>query len=143
MYQLFLQLILSGIVIAIAVAVQAWTVWAAARFRPFLARRLARIEFRTITLVISLYALWMLAGMIAGVWIWTLVLLLVGGFEALEPTIYFALAAYTTLGFGDVLPDEDWRILGAMIGANGMLGFGLATAALVNFITSLRDDLRT
>ncbi|MEM1300573.1 MAG: ion channel, partial [Pseudomonadota bacterium] len=97
---------------------------------------------RTMTLIISLYALWMLVGMIAGVWIWAVVLLLVGGFEALEPSIYFALAAYTTLGFGDVLPSENWRILGAMIGANGMLGFGLATAALVEFITSLRDDLQ-
>ena len=88
--------------------------------------------------------LWMIIGQLIGVWIWAFALIWVDAFEGIEPSLYFALSAYTTLGFGDVLPEEEWRILGALIGANGMLGFGLATAAMVEFVGRIRahpDDL--
>ena len=141
MHQLLLQLALGGILIVVATAVQAWTIGIAAMFRPHVARRLLRLRLTTMTWVIALSALWMLTGMMAGVWLWAMALWMLAAFETFEPALYFALASYTTLGFGDVLPPEEWRILGAMIGANGMLGFGLATAALVEFITRLREEM--
>jgi len=91
--------------------------------------------------LLSTGALWMLAWQMAGVCIWALVFVWIGAFSSHEPSLYFALAAYTTLGFGDVLPPEEWRILGAFIGANGMLGFGLGIAALSSFVLGIRDDL--
>ncbi|MFK7944386.1 MAG: ion channel [Paracoccaceae bacterium] len=141
MYQLIWQLTLGSAVIAVAIAIQASMIGVAAMFRPHVARRLHRVKLSTMTLVISISALWMLAGMTVSVWAWAVTLRIAGAFDGLEPALYFALASYTTLGFGDLLPPQEWRILGAMIGANGMLGFGLATAAMVEFITRLRDDL--
>ena len=64
-----------------------------------------------------------------------------GAFEAFEPALYYSLSSYTTVGFGDVLPTENWRLLGTMAGANGMLAFGLAAAALVNLAGHVRRDL--
>jgi len=83
----------------------------------------------------------MLAWQSVGVWLWAIVLVWLGAFDGLEPALYYALSAYTTLGFGDVLPPEEWRIMGSLLGANGMLGFGLATAALVSLVQAIRDDL--
>lgn len=141
MYQLILQIALSSLVIALAIGLQAWMIGIAMQHRPHVARRLPRLALSIMTVVISLCALWMLGAMTLGIWIWAFALQMVGAFSATEPALYFALAAYTTLGFGDVLPPEEWRIMGAMIGANGMLGFGLATAALIEFITGVQKDL--
>jgi hypothetical protein len=43
---------------------------------------------------------------------------------------YFAFVNYTTLGYGDVLPVERWRLLGPMTAMNGVLMFGWSTAVI-------------
>jgi hypothetical protein len=37
---------------------------------------------------------------------------------------------YATLGYGDVLPVERWRLLGPMTAMNGVLLFGWSTAVI-------------
>ena len=44
--------------------------------------------------------------------------------------LYFAFVNYTTLGYGDVLPVERWRLLGPMTAMNGVLLFGWSTAVI-------------
>jgi hypothetical protein len=44
--------------------------------------------------------------------------------------IYFAFVNYATLGYGDVLPVERWRLLGPPTAMNGMLLFGWSTAVI-------------
>jgi hypothetical protein len=44
--------------------------------------------------------------------------------------VYFAFVNYTTLGYGDVLPLERWRLLGPITAMNGVLLFGWSTAVL-------------
>ena len=44
--------------------------------------------------------------------------------------IYFAFVNYTTLGYGDVLPVEGWRLLGPITAMNGALLFGWSTAVI-------------
>ena len=43
---------------------------------------------------------------------------------------YFAFVNYTTLGYGDVVPVERWRLIGPMTAMNGMLVFGWSTAVI-------------
>ena len=43
---------------------------------------------------------------------------------------YFAFVNYTTLGYGDVLPAQDWRLLGPITAMNGVLLFGWSTAII-------------
>lgn len=141
MSQLFQQLALGVLLIVSATAIQAFGIVLAMKYRPHVVRKIGRLNAGIIIIVMSAGALWMLAWQSVGVWVWALTLVAVDAFAGLEPALYFALASYTTLGFGDVLPPEKWRILGALIGANGMLGFGLATAALVALVEGIRDDL--
>ena len=63
-----------------------------------------------------------------GVWAWTFLRLDV--FQSLEASLYFTAASYTTLGFGDVLAPEPWRLLSGAAAANGLLLFGLSAAFL-------------
>jgi Ion channel len=44
--------------------------------------------------------------------------------------LYFAFVNYTTLGYGDVIPVERWRLLGPMTAMNGVLLFGWSTAVI-------------
>lgn len=44
--------------------------------------------------------------------------------------LYFAFVNYTTLGYGDIVPSEKWRLLGPMTAMNGVLLFGWSTAVL-------------
>jgi hypothetical protein len=44
--------------------------------------------------------------------------------------VYFAFVNYTTLGYGDILPVERWRLLGPMTAMNGVLLFGWSTAVI-------------
>ena len=44
--------------------------------------------------------------------------------------IYFAFVNYTTLGYGDIVPVERWRLLGPMAALNGVLLIGWSTAVI-------------
>jgi hypothetical protein len=44
--------------------------------------------------------------------------------------MYFAFVNYTTLGYGDVLPVQPWRLLGPITAMNGVLLFGWSTAVI-------------
>lgn len=44
--------------------------------------------------------------------------------------VYFAFVNYTTLGYGDVVPVERWRLIGPITAMNGVLLFGWSTAVI-------------
>lgn len=88
--------------------------------------------------VLCVAAVWIMAQMTAGVWAWALTMLALGVFDTLELAVYFALVAFTTLGFGDVLLPVEWRLLGGMAAANGLLNIGLVTALLVEALRQVR-----
>lgn len=87
---------------------------------------------------LSFTMLWSLMPVTLSVWIWAFAFLGLGVFEALEPSVYFAIVAFTTLGFGDVLLPVEWRLLGGMAATNGLLNIGLITALLVEALRSVR-----
>ena len=90
-------------------------------------------------MVILTFALfWTLGMMTVAVWIWAFALYTIGIFVAFEASVYFALVAFTTLGFGDILLPQEWRLLGGICAANGLLMIGLLTAILVETLRESR-----
>jgi hypothetical protein len=65
------------------------------------------------------------------VWIWAFVLIWLGALPALFEAIYFSLVTYTTLGYGDVILSDEYKVFGAMASVTGLLNFGVSTAILV------------
>lgn len=68
------------------------------------------------------------------VWVWAGAFLWYGAFDNVGTAVYFALSSYTTLGYGDVILDDNMRIFGAFSSVCGMLTFGISTAFLVGMI---------
>lgn len=93
-----------------------------------------------LALVLIAAVLMVLAVMTATVWLWALTFVGLGVFAAVEPAVYFSLVVFTTLGYGDILLPQDWRILGGMAAANGLLNMGLYTAMLVEILRRVRSE---
>lgn len=129
------QLLLGSLVIAVTVGVQAelFNIFAA-RFDGLM--RVARRYLHRFanTGMIILGMLFILFVMTLQVWLWALVLMATGAVAGLEPALYFALVAFTTVGFGDMTLTVDWRLLSALIAANGFLLFGWSTAYMVELV---------
>ncbi|TNJ46849.1 potassium channel family protein [Phaeobacter sp. B1627] len=69
----------------------------------------------------------------AQVWIWSAALMVKAEtFSDWNTAVYFSVATYTTLGYGDVVLDSDHRIFASFAAMNGMLAFGISTAFLVS-----------
>jgi Ion channel len=62
--------------------------------------------------------------------VWSLTYSLVDAAPAGANRLYFAFVNYTTLGYGDIVPVEQWRLLGPMTAMNGVLLFGWSTAVI-------------
>jgi hypothetical protein len=62
--------------------------------------------------------------------VWSLAYSMVDAAPAGANLVDFAFVNYTTLGYGDVVPVERWRLLGPMTAMNGVLLFGWSTAVI-------------
>jgi voltage-gated potassium channel Kch len=55
-----------------------------------------------------------------------------------ETALYFSTVSFVSLGYGDVILPRDWRLVGAIEGANGFLLMGWSTAFLISVIARVR-----
>jgi hypothetical protein len=136
---MFVQLGLGSVMMLISIGIAGVGFWsmelALLRFDPWLRRRPHRPK---LIVMLAVAAIWILAQLTAGVWLWAFCFWALALFDTLETAVYFALVTYTTLGFGDVLLPLDWRLLAGMAAANGLLNMGLVTALLVEGLRQVR-----
>ena len=62
--------------------------------------------------------------------VWSLAYATINAAPVGADLVYFAFVNYTTLGYGDVIPVELWRLLGPITAMNGVLLFGWSTAVI-------------
>ena len=62
---------------------------------------------------------------------WAVAYLSLGALKGLEQALYFSTVTFTTLGYGEIVLDERWRLLASFEAANGILMFGWSTAVVV------------
>ena len=62
---------------------------------------------------------------------WASVYLAFGALKGLEQALYFSLVTFTTLGYGEIVLDERWRLLASFEAANGIIMFGWSTAIVM------------
>lgn len=60
-----------------------------------------------------------------------------GLFQDFETALYFSLVTYGTIGFGDVVLPQRWRLLGGIEGISGVLLCGLSAAFIFSVINAL------
>ena len=59
----------------------------------------------------------------------------------LEAALYFSTSSFTTVGFGDLVLAEDWRLLSSFESINGMILFGWSTAFFFEVVRHSYEDL--
>jgi len=57
-------------------------------------------------------------------------------FNDFETSLYFSIVSYTTIGYGDVVLPQRWRVLGGIEALSGVLLCGLSTAFVFAIINS-------
>jgi hypothetical protein len=62
--------------------------------------------------------------------VWALVYRLVGAAPEGADRLYFAFVNFATLGYGDITPVAQWRLLGPLTALNGILQPGWSTAVI-------------
>lgn len=72
------------------------------------------------------------------IWFYALLYLQLGAFSHFEQALYFSTVTYATIGYGDVVMEHQWRILGAIEGAGGIIMLGWSTAFVVSLMTQLK-----
>ena len=140
---MFLQIFIGSLLLLMSIGVASLGYWIMEMLLGSAKEWLGRPPHRLkMFMVLAAVSTWILGQITIGVWLWALTFLGLGIFETLEPSVYFALVAFTTLGFGDILLPTEWRILGGMAAANGLLNFGLLTAVLIEGMRFARVQQR-
>jgi hypothetical protein len=76
----------------------------------------------------------LMAAHICEVLVWSLFYAVLDVVPAGAGRVYFAFVNYTTLGYGDVIPVQRWKLLGPMTAMNGVLLFGWSTAVIFDVL---------
>jgi hypothetical protein len=76
---------------------------------------------------------------LAELFVWAGVLTALNAMPDLRTAFYFAGETYTTLGYGDVLLPEKWRVLSTLIAMSGLFAFGWTTGVLVSMVNRIYD----
>ena len=95
-----------------------------------------------LAVLLGISLIWTVFMLTVAAWVWAIAYRALGIFATFEESLYFSLVAFTTLGFGDLLLPDDWRLLGGLAAANGLILFGLLTAMLVEALRSTRSRQR-
>lgn len=80
------------------------------------------------------------------IWMWAHLMLYldVKPLDTLEDALYYTTTSYTTVGFGDLVVEERWRLLGSCISADGLMLFGWTIAFLYEIMNKIhsRDQIK-
>lgn len=69
--------------------------------------------------------------------VWACLFLYLGEFSDFDSAFYHSVVNFTSLGYGDLVMSEKWRLLGGLEAANGILMFGLTTSTFMAVLVRL------
>jgi hypothetical protein len=95
------------------------------------------VRFWTDVTVVTGATLLALAGHLVEIGLWALAFELCGEFSNFAAAFYHSAVNYTTLGDDTVVMSARWRLLGPFEASDGMLMFGVSTAAIFAVIQRL------
>ena len=85
-------------------------------------------------LIVSMLVLALLFVTLLEAILWSLTYLQLGVLDDAREAVYFSIVTFTTLGYGDVVPQPGWRVLAALQAAVGIIVFGWTTALIFSVL---------
>ncbi len=124
------DILVGASVCALNIVIHAWLTVATIRAARILAGRETIHPWRHLVAIMIATMLMLMAAHMLEVFVWAGVYALVHAAPEGADLVYFAFVNYATLGYGDIVPVAEWRLLGPMASMNGILLFGWSTAVI-------------
>src|SRR5689334_3944287 len=124
------DILVGSSVCVVNIVIHAWLTVATIRVARVLAQRTTVHPWRHLVAIMIATVLMLMAAHITEVFVWAAVYALVHAAPDGADLVYFAFVNYATLGYGDIVPVAEWRLLGPMASMNGILLFGWSTAII-------------
>jgi hypothetical protein len=86
---------------------------------------------------LSVSMLAMMTANVLQIALWGCLFVRLGEFEALYPAMYHSAVNFTSLGYGDVVMNQEWKLLGPLEAANGVLMMSMTAAALTAILQNI------
>jgi hypothetical protein len=96
-------------------------------------------SFFSSVLVVMGVMLILVIGNIAQVAVWACIFLFMEEFQTFNEAFYHSAVNFATLGYGDIVMSERYKLLGPLEAINGVLMIGITTAALMS---AFQDAMR-
>jgi hypothetical protein len=79
----------------------------------------------------------MMLGNLVQILIWGALFICLGEFSEWYEAVYHSAVNFTSLGYGDVVMSDRWKLMGPLEAANGVLMFGMTSAALMAILQQM------
>ena len=132
------ELLIAFAIVAVCVVIH---VGGIALFAQFLLHRYPELDYlasvsRQTLLLIAVFAVVIVLHLVE-TGIWATFYYLRALFPTYETALYFSLGTYSTIGYGDVVLPQSWRLLGGIEGISGVLLCGLSAAFIFAVVNAL------
>jgi len=124
------QFLVGSVISACNIMIHALAMVAVVRVAQMAYARKTSREWLFLIVVMVSTVLVLMAAHICEVLVWSLFYVVLDVVPAGAGRVYFAFVNYTTLGYGDVIPAQRWKLLGPITAMNGVLLFGWSTAVI-------------
>jgi len=139
---MFAELALATIMVLLTVAIHGTGLYALARLLRLEEREEAEEHIHPLSLrgiaatLIVIVGLFILHGI--EIWLYAFLYLGIGSVEGLREAIYFSTITYGAIGYSDAAMAEQWRLVSAIEGINGIILIGWSTAFFVTLVARMR-----
>lgn len=124
------DILVGSFVCVLNIVIHAWLTVATIRVARIMAERTTIRPWRHLVATMIATVMMLMAAHMMEVFVWAAVYALVHAAPEGADLVYFAFVNYATLGYGDIVPVPEWRLLGPLASMNGILLFGWSTAVI-------------
>ena len=139
---MFIELALATVMVLLTVAIHAVGLYALSRLLRLEEREEAREHIHPMSprglaaTMIVILGLFVLHGI--EIWLYAFLYIGIGSVDGLREAIYFLTITYGAIGYSDAAMAEEWRLVSAIEGINGIILIGWSTAFFVTLIARMR-----
>ena len=134
---MFFRLSLAACLIAATVVIQALFMSAGLNTFKRVEEHKPGAVTRSAAITIVIWILFLLIPIVLDVTLWATFYYVSGALPSFEQALYFSTVTFTTVGYGDIVLDREWRQLATFEAVNGWIIFGWATALIMAVIQRL------
>ena len=119
---MFASLILGSVTVIVSMSIQVVAVVLMLRYviNAIAERDRSATGFSYESYAISMVLMMLFIGHLAQIAIWAILFMLLGEFDSFQTAFYHSAVNFASLGYGDIVMSEDWRLLGAIEASNGV-----------------------